>query len=391
MNEPPFLDTASPAFSTRSEAVHAARAASWCARTPYGIAVLRHREVGRLLRDRRLRQGSHGWPRHIGLKGPFAEFWIRSVIGREGEDHKRLRRLANDALSPDFVETLKPAFAEIAGDLTATLPERAEFQSSFAMPFAGQAIAALLAMPRGDWAEIAHDASDLGLAMGVEGKRHESRVNDACARLIDLAARLVARARAEGGGDYVARLTARFDACPDATERELLDMIVISIFGGVDTTRAQLGHVMSLFAERPEEWAKLRADPALAAAAVEESIRARPTTTWATREALESFTHEGVTIEKGETLHLFVHASARDPAVCADPAFRIDAERKVHFGFGGGAHHCLGAQMARADMAAALTALAARIESVSPDGEAAFLPDSGNTGPVRLPLRFRFA
>ena len=113
MREPPFLDSASPAFSTRSEAVRAARAESWCARTPYGLAVLRHREVGRLLRDRRLRQGSHGWPGHIGLEGPFAEFWIRSVIGREGEEHRTLRRLANDGLLTPIVSKIHP-LAELA-------------------------------------------------------------------------------------------------------------------------------------------------------------------------------------------------------------------------------------------------------------------------------------
>jgi cytochrome P450 len=313
------------------------------------------------------------------------------VIGREGPEHKALRRIANDALSAEFVETLKPGFDAIARDLAAALPAAGEFMGDFSTPFAGRAIATLLDMDQADWPRIAHDASDLGLAMGVEAKRHEARTNVACDRLMDLAADLVARARAGGdAGGYVARLTAGFDAS-DFGAQDLLDMIVISIFGGVDTTRSQLGHLMTLFAAYPEEWDKLRADPALAAAAVEESIRARPTTTWATREALEDFTHDGVEIRKGETIHLFVHASARDPLICDNPEFSLTAERRNHFGFGGGAHHCLGSQMARADMAAALRALAARIESFEIDGAATFLPDSGNTGPARLPLRCRFA
>ena len=392
MTEPHFLDTASPAFSTRSDEVRAARAAHWCARTPYGVAVLSHREVGRLLRDRRLRQGSHSWPDRHGMTGAFADFWSRSVIGREGPQHKTLRRLANDALSPAFVESLAPQFDAAADRLAAALGLDIEFMADFASAFSGHAITALLSIDDDRWREVCSDASDLGLAMGVECKRHEARVNAACERLTALAAELAQRARTGGDdGGYVARLVQRFDAAEDVGETELLDMIVISIFGGVDTTRSLLGNAMTLFAAAPDQWARLRANPALAPATVEEAIRAYPTTTWATREALEDFEHEGVAIKRGETLHLFVHASARDPAICGDPHFDIEADRKAHFGFGGGAHHCLGHQMARTDMAAALRSLAQRIESFEISGEAEYLPDSGNTGPVRLPLRLTFA
>ena len=80
----PFLDLANPAMSTRGPEVVAARAAHWCAKTPFGLAVLRFREVGKILRDRRFRQGSHNWPETVGIEGAFSEFWKGSVIGREG-------------------------------------------------------------------------------------------------------------------------------------------------------------------------------------------------------------------------------------------------------------------------------------------------------------------
>ena len=111
------LDLADPAFSTRSAEVRAAREAHWCARTPYGLAVLRYREVGMLLRDRRLRQGSHAWPVTNGLTGPFARFWMRSVISREGADHRRLRDMVVPVLSEAFIEGLRPTFQSIADDL----------------------------------------------------------------------------------------------------------------------------------------------------------------------------------------------------------------------------------------------------------------------------------
>ena len=81
----PYLDLTAADFSTRGTEVLAARTRYWCARTPFGIAVLRHRQAGQLLRDRRLRQGSHAWPKYMGLEGSFSEFWTNSVIGQEGD------------------------------------------------------------------------------------------------------------------------------------------------------------------------------------------------------------------------------------------------------------------------------------------------------------------
>lgn len=391
----PFLDLADPGFSTRSAAVAAAREASWCARTPYGLAVLRWRETGALLRDRRLRQGSWSWPERHGMSGPFAEFWKRCVIGVEGEAHRRLRDLAVPVLSEDYIAGMVPAFDAIAESLVDDLrrSDACEFQSAFAVPFAGMAIAALLGMAREDWRRISEDASTLGLAMGVECKRHEAAIDAAHLRLEALAEDLVARVRSGADADsFVARMTARFDAAdPPLPRRALTDMIVISIFGGVDTTRSQLGLGAALFIEHPAQWAALRADEALVPLAVEEIIRARPTTTWVTRAAVEAFALDGVRIEAGETIHLLVHASARDPLLAEGDAFDVTRPRKRHFGFGGGAHHCIGHLVARTDIAAALRALRRTFASIEHDGPADWLPDSGNTAAIRLPIRYELA
>lgn len=390
----PFLDLASPGFSTRSSEVYAARAASWWARTPYGLAVLRHREAGQLLRDRRLRQGSYAWPEINGLTGSFAGFWTRSVISQEGPTHKALRTHAVKALSNDFVLSLEPQFDAVAEALVDALAEcdRAEFMGAFSMPFAGRAICIVNGLPQARWAEVAEDASALGLAMGVDCKSHEPVFNAACDRLMGLADELIVRARAgRDPGGCVARLVDSFDADPSVDEQALRDMIVIAIFGGVDTTRAQLGFAMALFAEHPDQWRALRADPSLIPNAIEEVIRTRPTTTWSTREAIETFEFGGVTIQAGQTVHLLVHASGRDPAACATTAFDVTARRKVHFGFGGGAHTCLGQFVARTDMAAALRALAKRLKFLGFAAPPDVLPDSGNTSFVRLPLQFEWA
>ncbi len=390
----PFLNLADPALSTRGPEVLAARDENWCAETPFGLAVLRYREVGSILRDRRFRQGSHAWPDMVGITGPFADFWRNSVIGREGEAHKKLRALAVPALSSEFVLGLKPAFTDIAEMLCRCLRKKTscEFQSEFCEPFTGQAIATLLGLPRDRWPEVAHDASDLGLAMGIEAKRHEARFNAACDRLFALADELVTRVRqGEDSESYVARMIAEFDRNGDCSHEELLNTIVISIFGGVDTTRSLLGLGLSLFMDHPDQWQLLRENEDLIPSAVEEFIRARPTTTWATREAIEDVELNGDVIAKGTVVHLLVHASARDPEICDAPEFDITAKRRMHFGFGGGAHHCIGHFVARTDIACALGALRQTFHKLDYDGTPEWLPDSGNTAAVRLPIRYEVA
>ena len=384
----PFLDLSAPDFSTRSAEVHAARELGWCARTPFGLAVLRHREAGLLIRDRRLRQGSHFWPDINNLSGSFAEFWKRSLIGMEGERHRKVRRIAESALAAGHIEALRPRFTSIADDLIYGIGSdgRLEFMGEFALPFASQAVCALLGQNDG-WRQVGADAATLGFAMGVGCRDHQADFNSACDRLMELARRLVHGARSDPGAEtYVGRLVLGFEGNDTLDEQDLLDLIVITVFGGVDTTKSQLGSAMALLAEHPEQWAGIRRDPDLVSGCIEESIRHRPATTWVTREALEDFEFGGRRIARGETLHLLVHSAAFDPAIRTGREFDASARGKSHIGFGGGAHHCLGHLVARTDMECALAALNRRLESITFAGTPQWLPDSGNTGPVRLPL-----
>ena len=109
----PLLRLSDPSFSIRSKEVREARERCWYARTPYGIAVLRYEDVGKLLRDPRLRQGSYAWPAHNHVTGLFADWWLRILLNRVGEDHARLRRLANLAFSPKLIIPLQPRIRRI--------------------------------------------------------------------------------------------------------------------------------------------------------------------------------------------------------------------------------------------------------------------------------------
>lgn len=384
MQDLPYLDMTAPGFSTRGLGVRAARAAHWCARTPFGLAVLRHRQAGQILRDRRFRQGSHDWPRKMSLRGSFAEFWMRSVISLEGEDHKLQRRAAQAALSEDYILGLCSGFELIAEDLLRAQPESFDFVDGFSEPFAGRAIALLLGLPQAQAATLAKDASTLGLAMGVDAKQHQVAVNAATDRLMSLSDDLISNGKP---GTFVPRLIEATKAVGAIDQQALRDLIVISIFGGVDTTRAQLAFAVALFADSPQHWTRLRSAPETVPQAVEEVIRTRPTTTWATREACEPVTLDGVEIATGTTVHILVHATGTDPSAGHIAGFDPFAKRKRHFGFGGGAHHCLGQFVARTDMACALRVMLRKVSRIELAGTPHYLPDSGNTSPRTMPVR----
>ena len=390
--EVPYLDLSDPAFAVDSERVIEAREHSWYARTNYGLAVLRYEEVGELLKDRRLRQGSWAWPALNGVdSGPLVDWWNRSLLNLEGEDHRRLRRLLNPAFTPGLVNGLAPRFRELATELIDAFAPRGscEFVSEFAEPYAARVIAIMLGIPEAEWQRLAGLSSDLGLFLGVTIAEDLDRIESALEGLYGYADDLIAERREKPGDDFVSGLVrARFEE-DRLSDDELRVSIVLLVFGGMDTTRNQLGLAMQTFMDNPDQWRLLAERPDLGPAAVEEVMRVNPTVTWVTREALEDIEFEGLEIPQGTTIHLLSGAAGSDPRAFPEPAFDITAsERPRHYGFGGGVHHCIGHFVARGDMAEALPLLAARLRDPRPGGEIRSLPRSGNTGPTELPIAF---
>ncbi|WP_405647731.1 cytochrome P450 [Streptomyces uncialis] len=387
----PYFDVADPGFSITSAAVHEARESSWYARTNYGLAVLRHAEVSALLKHPRLRQGSVAWPAHHGVtEGPLADWWAGWVLNKEGEEHHRLRRLMNPAFSPRLIGALVPRFQALATELIDGFaePDRCEFMTEFAEPYAARVIAVMLGLHESQWPVIARESTTLGLAMGVTIRQDLERIEDALAALHDYADELITDRRRQGRDDFVSRLVSTSRDTDKLSDAELRDGLVLLIFGGFDTTRNQLGLAMQSFVRHPDQWRLLAERPELGAKAVEEVMRVNPTVRWVTREAVEDLTFQGVDIKAGTTVHLWSESAGTDPRVFGGRSFDITAEREPHFGFGGGAHHCLGHFVARSDMSEALPLLARRMRGLRLADGAEWLPDSGNTGPVRLPLTF---
>ena len=311
------------------------------------------------------------------------------MLNVEGEDHARLRRLGAPAFAPKLVKVMIPTFQQIANDLIDDFIDdgKCEFMSQFAEPYATKVICALIGVSPDQWRRFADLANEMGLALGVSYKQEEARIDAATDEFFDIARGIIAERRANPEDDFINALISANEDKDKLDDQELYDMVVLAISGGIETTRNQLGLAMSMFVEHPDQWTLLGNDPDLGKAAVEEVMRLRPTTTWVTREAMEDFEYQGVTIDKGTTIHLISGCAGTDPRRFT-PEFDITVQRERHFGFGGGKHHCIGSPIARGDMTEALKLLSQRLKDPVSDGEAEWLPDSGNTGPVKLPIRF---
>lgn len=389
MEEVPFIDPSVSDFSIRSREVRDARERSWYARTPYGIAVLRYEEMRSLLLHPSLRQGSYKWPEHNGTFGIWAKWWKRIMLNLEGEDHARLRRLAQPAFAPRRVSSFVPEFQNIADRLASAFERRGncEFMKEFAEPYATKVICLSMGIPDDRWRELSDLAFKMGLALGVTYDRDEKIVDEATSGLFRHAEALVDVGRVIPKSDFIGDLIRANQDKDSFSDQELRDMIVLLIFGGIDTTRNQLGLAMHLFIEHPSQWELLNQRPDLARKSVDEVMRLRPTVTWVTREATEDFEFKGLRLTEGTTIHLFSESAGTDPNMFSE-GMDISVERRPHFGFGAGKHHCIGSPVARADMAEALKLLAQRVRHPEMNGAAKWLPDSGNTGPVSLPIKF---
>jgi cytochrome P450 len=388
----PFLDIANPDYSIRSPEVRAARDASWYARTPYGLAILRYDEMGKLLVHPSLRQGSHAWPELNGVNhGLFAEWWGSTILVTEGADHTRLRRFVNPAFTPFAVKSMMPFFETLTQELLAKFIDRGscDFMADFADPYAGRVLTMLLGLDDDKADEILQLAGDMGIALGVTYKQELDVIEAATKQMYLMVEEIIAERKANPGEDLMSVLIQKEVDGERLNDDELMNLGVMLVFAGVDTTRNQLGLGMTLFLQNPQQWEHLAQDPSLDMNAALECMRLRHTITWVSREAIEDFEFQGLHIKKGTALHLFSESAGTDARAYEDAPFDITEKRTRNFGFGGGMHVCLGQIVAKNDMAVAYRLLSQQLTDIRMNGTPEYLPDSGNTGPIKLPIAFR--
>ena len=170
-----------------------------------------------------------------------------------------------------------------------------------------------------------------------------------------------------------------------------MDRLAFSILiAGTDTTRTQLAASMQVLCEHPEQWKLLRDRPDLGMNTVEETMRHSPSMCSTLRSVTEDVTVGDYTFPAGTFILVNTYAANRDPSIYDDPT-RFDITRSdppAILTFGGGAHYCLGANLARRELSEALKILAHRLPNARCTETPPWRPLLGMSGPTRLPLEF---
>jgi len=189
--------------------------------------------------------------------------------------------------------------------------------------------------------------------------------NAAATRFDEFFREVCRQRRQRPGGDLVSLLLRAEEGGERLSEDEIIANIVLLFTAGHETTANMLGNALSLLFRHPEQLARLKAEPGLLPKAVEECLRFDTSVQIAARVALEPLELRGARIAAGDTVYLALGAANRDPAVFDEPD-RFDIDRpestlKKALSFGGGAHYCLGARLARIELETALETLFRRL------------------------------
>lgn len=178
-----------------------------------------------------------------------------------------------------------------------------------------------------------------------------------------------------GRRDLLADLLAvRDDETGDRTrldEDELVGTAVLLLMAGHEATVNVVGNGVHALLRHPDQWLRLLDDPGLVGTAVEELIRFDAPLQLFERTAVVDTTIAGHVVPAGTRIATLLGAAGRDPSVFGDDADCLDVGRSPnpHLGFGAGVHYCLGAPLARLEIAEVLRALLERLPDAAVDGE----------------------
>jgi cytochrome P450 len=362
---------------------------------PHGPEVLSYHLVRTVLRDTRFQipPGLNLLAQGIS-SGPLWDKVVHSLLGLEGDAHHRLRSLTSKAFTPRATLRLHDTMVDVMNGLVDQVVDagRCDVVTDIARRYPVPIICALLGAPREDWQRFSQWADDIfkAFSFSIELTAEEASVMRAWGELDDYVDEMVAHRRHSLTDDLLSDLIRAEDDGDRLNAAELRMLAGGLLLAGTDTTRNQVAASVHVLCEHPEQWELLREQPELAMRAVEETMRHSPIACGTLRLAVEAAELDGYIFPAGTWVMVNTAAANRDPAVYEDPD-RVDITRDGAppiLTFGGGVHYCLGANLARREIAEALNVLAQRLLNPRTAGPVPWKPMVSLSGPKSLPIEF---
>lgn len=287
------------------------------------------------------------------------------MVFRDAPEHTRLRRLTSKVFHVKSMHAMRPRIEALAHWLFERIGNRAEFDfiGDFAGPLPALVIMDMLGVPRAELGQVKQLSDDMALFIGSSRMAQEKyAIAEAATRaMAELFRGMIAARRAGPQADLLSELVHLEDAGDRLSDDELVATCILLLFAGHETTTNHIANGLLGLLRFPQEMAKLREDPALAAAAVEELLRYDGPNGAQVRIVKQSHELHGKRLNPGERVFILLNAANRDPRAYPEPD-RVELARNgpPHLAFGFGLHICLGFPLARLEGQIALPAVLAR-------------------------------
>ncbi len=330
-------------------------------KTPRPVYTLfKYADVMAVLKDSK--KYSSGFLMETGMAAFMDGFALTAM---DGDPHRQARGLLQPCFAPDVLKAWRVNRIEpvIRGEFVAPLVAKGkcELVSDMALMFPIRVIYDLMGFPN-EPEGLANFASAALRVLGGISPDPEAKMAamSAAKELFASTLTIVEARRAAGaeGDDLISRLIRSSFEGSSLSDHQITMFARMLLPAAAETTTRTFSTLMVLLLERPELLERIRNDRSLIGKAIDESIRYEPVATFKVRETEQDVTFQGVDIAKGSLLSLCVASANRDEAVFEDgDSFNIDRPAKMSFGFGFGAHMCVGLFIAKAEIEVALNAM----------------------------------
>jgi cytochrome P450 len=395
---PPRFDARDPVVAADPYRVYRElrAAGSLCRMGPASFGVTRYADVVRLIRDPRLgSQFPEAYHRMSAGDGAASGFFSQIILYRDPPEHTRLRRLIGKAFSPSLVRRFRPDIERMVAGLLAPAAGRGSFDAvtELAFPLPVMVVCALMGIPESDYGLIRPHALSLSKAFSaIVPQADRAAADHAVAWLRGYLGDVLEQRRADRGDDLLSRLLAAEDDGATLTHEEIIDNAVFSFFAGFETSTNLIATGCAVLLDHPDQQDLLRRDLDLVPRAVEEFLRYDSPIQGTARMVNEAVEVDGRTIRAGRVLVLLLGSANRDPERFTDPEeLRVTRDPNPHLAFGGAAHTCLGAALARVEADVVFRALLSQTRSMRPAGPATRQAGSTLRAYASVPVALRLA
>jgi cytochrome P450 len=331
---------------------------------------------------------------------PAAQAFIGSMIHLDDPQHARLRRIVARAFTPRMIQKAADDVARLATEIVDALVERGaggDFVADVAMPMPLQVICSMMGVPESVWPELVEVTNTLVAAIGdpeyvaPDGTDRGTIMVRQYTYLHGLAADLARQRRDNPADDMVTALVTADINGEALSDRDLARFFSLLVVAGNETTRNALSHALSLFTDHPEQRELLLADlDSRLPGAVEEVVRYVTPVNWMRRTVTRDVELSGHTYRAGDRVIIYYVSANKDENVFVDPfSFDITRDPNPHVGFGApGPHFCLGAHLARREIAVMLRELFTRLPGIHATAEPVRQRTSFVNGVTALPYAY---